>query len=1030
MSNFEAERRLEMEQARSRLREIEASIYTQRQPIAALQANVTGPGLGPERMPAKGWKPFAVHDRWGGFDQTTWFKMTVTIPASMKGNRVLARIRPGGESLAYVNGQPFQGLDRNRDELYLVEKAKGGERFEIALESVPSVRFDEYHHFEYADIVVMHPDAWDFYWDARVVYIVIEQLEKNYAPRRQLLELLKNALYEADLQHVGTPAYYKSLAKARRFLQAGLKRFETSYGMGKLILTGQSHIDTAWLWPLRETRRKCGRTFSTMLNLMDRYPEFIFLASQPIQYEWIKNHYPELFKRIKQRVKEGRWEVFGGLWVENDCNVPSGEAVVRQLLYGNRFFRKEFGIHSPTAWLPDAFGYAWSLPQIFKKAQVDTFVTTKITWSRFTDFPYSVFQWEGVDGSRILGMMPPLNYNGDTHPRECIEQWNLFKQKERFEEIPFPYGHGDGGGGVTMEMIEVGKRLGNIVGVPKCEMGRIQDSIDRMKTQCPFEDLPVWNSELYLEFHRGCQTTQARTKRNNRKSELLLRQTEFLASWALARGGKYDQATLYDAWKIVLTNQFHDILPGSSITEVYSQAGKDYGQARALATAVRAGALKYLAGQIDTSGPGEAVVVFNDLSWARTDVARVEASLPKGGCHVVDGAGTIVPSQQAGPGELLILAEGVPPLGYSVYHIVPGEAPAPKAIKATPTGMENDFIRVAFDKKGRIARLYDKVEDRDVLVKGKPGNVLELFEDRPHGNDAWDIDPNFEDITWEPAPAESITVIETGPVRAIVRIVRKTERSVITQDVTLMAHSSRVDFVTHVDWHEKRVLLKAAFPVDIRSSHATYEIQFAAIERATHRNTDFDRARYEVPAHRWADLSEGDYGVSLLSDCKYGYETKGNLMRVSLLRSPVDPDPRADEGEHHFTYAIYPHAWSWRNGTVQEGGELNSPLLAMTVPAKKGVLPCSDAFACVDVDHVIIDTVKRAEDSNDLIVRVYEAYGQRGPVALTFGNKPLQATECDLMEENDVPVKADDATIRFHVTPFEIRSFKVRFRSA
>ncbi|HOV72947.1 MAG TPA: alpha-mannosidase [Candidatus Hydrogenedentes bacterium] len=1027
MSNFEAERRVEMEQARNRLREIWNTVYTDRQPIGRIQARVTGPGLGPERMPKSGWRPFSVHDRWGGFDQTTWFRMTVAIPKRMKGQCVVALIRPGGESLAYVNGQPFQGLDRNRDELFLAERSKGGERFEIALESVPSVRFDEYHHFEYADIAVMHREAWDFYWDARVVYTVLEQLEKNSTPRQQLLELLKDAMFKVDLQHVGAPAYHASLIAAGRFLRTGLKRFEASYGMGKLILTGQSHIDTAWLWPLRETRRKCGRTFSTMLNLMDRYPEFVFLASQPVQYEWMKEHYPELFRRIKQRVKEGRWEVFGALWVENDCNVPSGEAVVRQLLYGNRFFRKEFGIHSTTAWLPDAFGYAWSLPQIFKKAQVDTFVTTKITWSRFTEFPYSVFQWEGADGTRILGMMPPLNYNGNTHPRDCIEQWKLFRQKDRFEEVPFPYGHGDGGGGVTMEMIEFGKRLGNIVGVPKCELGRIQDCIDRMKTQCRFEDLPVWNSELYLEYHRGCQTTQARTKRNNRKLEFLLRQTEFLSSWALMHGGRYDRAALYDAWKIVLTNQFHDILPGSSITEVYAQADQDYARARGLATSVRAAALNHLAGRIDTSGPGRPVLVFNDLSWVRTDAARVEMPLPQGDFHVVDGAGAGALCQQTGPNELLILAEGVPPLGYAAYHVVPGASSVENTLKAASTGMENDFIRLTFDKKGRIARLYDKIEHRDLLVKGQPGNVLELFEDRPHGNDAWDIDPNFEEVSWEPRPAESIEVVETGPVRAIVRMVRKTERSVITQDVTLHAHTSRIDFVTHVDWHEKRVLLKAAFPVNVRASHATYEIQFAAIERATHRNTDFDRARYEVPAHKWADLSEGDYGVSLLSDCKYGYETKGNRMRISLLRSPVDPDPKADEGEHLFTYAIYPHAWTWRNGTVQEGFELNSPLLAFAAPAKKGMLPPCGAFASVDADHVVIDTIKRSEDSNALIVRVYEAYGQRGPVALTFGRTPKRVTECDLMEENDTPIKTKGATVCFDITPFEIRSFKVAF---
>ena len=1029
MLHSDPERRIESEQIRSRLREIEDTIYSNRQPIGNFQVCVTGVGLGPARIPKSGWKPFAVHERWGGFDQTTWFRMRVRIPASMKGHRVLAFVRPGGESLVYLDGQPFQGLDDNRDDLYLTGKAKGGETFDLAIESVPSVRFDDYHYFKYADIAVMHPLVWEFYWDCRTAFSVWEQLEPNYAPRRRLMELLHRAVLSVDMQHKDGPAYYTSMAKAQRTLRNGLKAFETSLGMGKLILTGQSHIDTAWLWPLRETRRKCGRTFSTMLNLMDRYPDFVFLCSQPVQYEWMQEHYPEIFKRIKRRVKEGRWEPFGALWVESDCNVPSGEALVRQLLYGNRYFRKEFGVHSRTAWLPDAFGYSWSLPQILKKAQVDTFVTTKITWSRFTEFPYSVFQWEGADGTRIWGMMPPLNYDGNIHPKECIMQWNLFKQKERFEELPYPYGHGDGGGGVTMQMIEYGRRLKNIVGVPKCELGRIQDSIDRMKQQCRFEDLPVWNNELYLEYHRGCQTTQARTKRNNRKCEFLLRQTEFLSSLALLNGGKYDRKTLYDAWKIVLTNQFHDILPGSSITEVYTQTDLDYEKAKSLAAAARASALKHLVERIDTSGEGTPIVVFNDLPWVRSDVAQATLPLPKGAFVVLAPNGVPVPHQQTGPNDVLFEVDGLPPMGYAVYRVVRSKSAAEpiRRLNASPKGMENDFLRIRFDKDGCLTSVYDKVEQREALEKGQRGNVLQLFDDRPHGNDAWDIDPNFEEIMWEPRAASSIGVAETGPVRAIVRVVRKTERSVITQDITMYSNLPRLDFVTHVDWHEKRVLMKAAFPVDVRSSWASYEIQYATIGRATHQNTDFDRARYEVAAQKWADLSEGDYGVSLLNDCKYGHDTKGNVMRVSLLRSPIDPDPKADEGEHRFTYSLYPHAWDWRNGTVQQGYQLNAPVLAVAARAKHGALPATYAFAAVDAENVIIDAVKRAEDSPALIVRLYEAYGQRGDVSLTFGRKPTRVTECDLMEENDAPVTMRGATIRFHVKPYELRTFKVQF---
>jgi len=1028
MPSFETERIMEAEQIRNRLDEIRQTIFAARQPIPALEACVTGAGLGPGQLPRKGWQPFQPHQRWGGFDQTTWFRCTVTVPAAMRGQRVVALIRPGGESLAFVNGKPTTGLDDNRDEIFLTDNARGGEKFTIALESVPSVRFDTFHHFQYADIAVMQTAPWDFYWDAATALAVWHQLDPNSAPRQRLLTAIKQAVFAVDLQHKGEPLYFEALARARRMLANSLKQFE-SHDMGSLTLIGQSHIDTAWLWPLRETRRKCSRTFSTVLQYMDRYPHYTFLCSQPVQYEWIKTHYPDQYERIRNRVKQGRWEPFGAMWVESDCNVPSGESITRQLLFGNRFFRKEFGMQSRTAWLPDAFGYSWSLPQIFKKAQIDTFVTTKITWSRYTDFPYSVFQWEGADGTRIWGMMPPLNYNGDTHPKFCIEQWDKFKEKEVFDVVPFPYGYGDGGGGPTLEMLEYAARLGNITGVPKCTNGTMQACIDRMKTQCRFEDLPVYNGELFLEYHRGCQTTQARTKRNNRKCETLLRQTELLSTLAMLHNVPYNQGDLHEAWKIVLTNQFHDILPGSSINEVYAQADKDYAEARRVAASVRATAMRGLIDQMDTTGEGIPLVVFNTLSWMRNTVAHVTIPLPAGDFTVTDPAGNPVPHQVAGPQDLLFEAVDLPPLGYAVYRLISGKAsPAVgNQLTASAAGIENLFIRARFDRQGRITRIFDKLEQRDIIPKGQRANVLQFFDDRPHGNDAWDIDHNFEEIMWEAGPAESIEVIEQGPVRAIVRITWRTEHSRIIQDVTLHAHSARIDFVTHVDWHEKRLLMKTAFPVDIRASRATYEIQWATIERPTHHNTAFDRGRFEVPAQRWADLSEGDYGVSLLNDCKYGYDIKNNVMRLSLLRSPVDPDPHADEGEHDFTYSLLPHAWSWRNGVIEEAADLNEPPLAVAATSHAGALPAAAAFAAVDIENVIIDTVKKAEDGNAVIVRLYESAGQRGDAAITFAKKPRKVSECDLMEENDIPMKASGNTVKLYLTPYEIRTLKVTF---
>ncbi|GMV99145.1 MAG: alpha-mannosidase [Candidatus Hydrogenedentota bacterium] len=1045
MPHVEAERRIERAQLERRLNEVYGTLYSNRQPIADIQYCVTGKGKGPERMPKTGWKPFKVLQMWGGFDQTTWFKLRLTIPKSFSGKRVVALVRAaessfiptatglteGGESLAYINGVPFQGLDRNRDELVLVEKAKGGEKFEIVLEACPSTRFDLHHIFAYADIAVMNPLVWEFYWDVKTALEVSDELDVNYAPQRKLVKLLHDAVWAVDLQHKGETSYFHSIAKAQKHLRSGLKEFANSYGMGKLVLAGHAHIDTAWLWPLRETQRKCSRTFSTILKLMDMYPEFHFSCSQPIQYEWIKTYWPELYTRIKQRVKEGRWELCGAPWVEPDHNVPAGESLIRQYLYGNRFFEKEFGRRSHIAWVPDSFGYTWSLPQIMKGCGLTAFITTKIDWSQFAPFPYSMFEWEGIDGTRITAVMPPLNYNGNPVPKDCIAQWNLFKQKELVDELPFSFGWGDGGGGPTMAMIERGRRLNNIVGVPKMEFGRLEDTVDRMQVQAEGKSIPVYNGELYLELHRGCQTTQARTKRNNRKCEFLLRDAEFLSSLALLAGGKYDNETLIKAWKIVLTNQFHDILPGSSLTEVYTTADKDYAEAKQLATSVRDNAAAHLVKRIDTSGPGTPIVVFNSLSWVRNDIATAAVAIPKGTFHVVSPHGDAVPHQVAADGSLLFQADGVPTLGHAVYRVMSGAAEDAAAsaglLKASKNGMENEFVRLTFDAKGRIKTLYDKLFEREVLAPGQTGNVLQLFDDRPYDHDAWDIDHNFEEIAWEPDAPESIKVIETGPVRAVVRFVRKTEKSVIRQDVIMYANSPRIDFDTKVEWNEKRTLLKVAFPVDVRSSSAAFEIQYGTIERPTHRNDARDRGRFEVPAIKWADLSESNYGVSLLNDCKYGYDVKDNVLRLSLLRSSIDPDPRADEGHHEFIYSLYPHGGDWRTGTVQTGYELNVPLFCVVAKPAKGAEPEAAAFASVDAENVCIDWVKRHEDSNAIVVRLYEAYGWRGDVTVTFDRKPKRIVECNLVEEKDKPVKITGNSIAYYTTPYQVKTFKVTF---
>jgi alpha-mannosidase len=1042
MASFDVERVIEVRQLRNRLEEIRGTVFSHRQPLTQLRCCVTGRFKGPESMPKSGWRPFKIMERWGGLDQTTWFRMTARVPKAFAGQRVATMIRPcaytdipglrdhdqTGEGLAYVNGNPFQGIDRNHEILVLTEKARGDEVFDIAIECTPQTRFDATHEFECADLAVMHRDAWDFYWDGTAYLDLIQALDRNQTTCRRMLNLVREAVWMVDLQAGGGPDYHASLAEGRRLLREGLKNF-TSHGMGQLTLIGQSHIDTAWLWPLRETRRKVGRTWSTVMRLMELYPEFHFSASQPELFLFAKECHPELWKQIKKRVKQGRFEPCGATWVEQDSNMPCGEALVRQFLYGNRFYEQEFGFRSRTAWLPDAFGFPWSLPQIMRKAGIEYFFTIKISWSQFTKFPYGYFLWQGVDGSSIPAIMTPMNYNGNPVPADLIRQREAFSQKELVDEEPFPFGYGDGGGGPTMEMIEYGKRFGNVHGVPQCTFGRTEDCFDRMREEVPEAHLPVHNGELYLELHRGCQTTQGRTKRHNRKAEVLLHDAELLSSMALLHGGKYGQKTLFDAWRIVLTNQFHDILPGSSITEVYEDTEKDYARAREYAGSALDSAVGHLLSQIAMDGPGTPIVVFNTLSWLRSDVARARVKLPRGAFHVIAPDGGVVPSQRLENGEVLFEAYDVPPLGYAVYRVVKGEAPtdASGILNVSDGILENHCLEVRLDQSGRFVSVYDKVEDREVLAPGRKGNVLQIFDDRPGANDAWDIDHNFEALGWEPGPAKSVEVIEEGPVRAVIRVVRKTEHSTFTQDITLYALLPRVEVATHVEWHEKHALLKVAFPVNILSSRATYHIQYGTIERATHANTDLDFARFEVPAQHWADLSEGNYGVSLLNDCKYGYDVKGNTLRLSLLRAPVDPDPHADEGHHQFTYALFPHSGDWRNGTVSQGFEMNVPLLAVAAAPNGGSLPSTASFGCVDTDHVLIDAVKKAEDSEAIIVRVYEACGERGPAAITFGPKPRKAAECNLMEENDKTVKLRKHTLEFYIKPYEIRTFKVVF---
>ncbi len=796
----------------------------------------------------------------------------------------------------------------------------------------------------------------------------------------------------------------------------------------ELILSGHSHLDVIWLWPLWETTRKCARTFSSMVDYIDRFPKFTFTQSQAYLYEQTKKHYPRLYDRIRQAVRARRWEVSTGMYVEADTNIPSGESLVRQVMFGKRFAKDEFNLDVDVLMLPDVFGYSAALPQILRKAGIKYFTTQKLAWNDTNPFPHTTFTWEGLDGSEILAhFLPSLNYNASPEPGELARAEKRHLDKDRSRPGLYQYGHGDGGGGPTTQMIEYVGRAKNFEGLPKCKTGFVSELFHKLERES--SDLARWVGEFYFECHRGTFTTQATTKMLNRRSELALRHAELLGAIGSTIGGKYDQAALTECWKLVLLNQFHDVLPGTSISAVYELVTEQLSEVIARSAKLADNSAAAIAKQIDTTGDGRPVIVWNTLSWYRTGVVRIQPPQTRSRPTVIDSKGESVPSQKCSSGELMFLAADVPAMGYEVYRLAEG---APKAaalpLKVSEKLLENDLLRVRINKNGELTSVYDKTNGREAL-RGGHGNEFQLYEDRPSNWDAWEIDDHRRDERLRLADATSVKVVERGPVRAAVEVRRTIGTSSLVQRIVLHAHAARVDFETKIDWCEDQKTLKVAFPVDVRAQQATYEIQFGALERATHRNTSWDAAKFEVPAHKWADLSEPGYGVSLLNDCKYGHDIHDNTMRLTLLRAPMSPDPQADRGHHEFAYAIMPHAGNHIDAeTVRRGYEFNVPLDATTPAARKGELPQTCSFFWVDSPAVVLDTVKKAENEDALILRLYEAHGGRADARLVTPLPVKSAVECDLLEKKALGklAKPKDCSLALKFAPFEIKTLKLK----
>jgi alpha-mannosidase len=814
--------------------------------------------------------------------------------------------------------------------------------------------------------------------------------------------------------------------------------------VGQLLLTGHAHIDLAWLWPLAETHRKARRTFASVLDLMDRYDDFTFNQSSAQLYAWVEEEAPDLFERVRQRVAEGRWETIGGSWLEPDCMVTGGEAFVRHLLYGQRYFESRFGKRSTVAWLPDVFGFSAGIPQLLRGAGIGGFFTIKLTWNETNPFPYDLFAWQGLDGSRVTANMfrnlpPAFGYNGNIAPLDTFGTWRNFGGKRLHDESLLAFGWGDGGGGPSFRMLENYARIQEFPALPRLRMGKIEDYFARL----PGDGLPVWVGELYLELHRGTLTTQGKVKALNRAAEHRLLEAEVFAALArlVAPAGFADpHDALGAAWRTLLLNQFHDVLPGSSINEVYQDAHRQLGEVVEAATTARdtaLGQIQTIPGNAATAATGGGLIVANAGLQPRPLSALVAGA--EAGPVFRDASGALVPTQPTEDG-LLVHASAcaVPGLGWTVLTAEPaGATTAPSVAHPVrierhgdATVLEHEELRVEIGTDGTVSRMVDVLANREVLA-GR-GNQLWVYVDKPRNWEAWDVDEDYERAGDEIGGVEAIEVVETGPLRAAVRVSRAWRDSRIVQTYRLLAGSKRLDVETTVDWRERNVLLRARFPLAVHAEEATYETMFGAVRRATHRNTTFEQARFEVSGHRFADLSEPGYGVALLNDGKYGHAAHGNVLSLSLLRGPLYPDPYADAGEHRFAYALYPHAGDWTAGGVtREAFAFNSPLVARPV-ATGGSLPTSWCLVACDGIELALGSLKRAEEGDGLILRLYEPHGARGLATLRFA-RPIQSAErATLLEEHDPSPVAEatepvvtDNVLRLSVRPFEVVTLRV-----
>lgn len=984
---------------------------------------------------AEPWEEFdskTMH--WYGPDEHYWFRAEYTVPKSMDGKTLYLKVATqvdhwdyakNPQFLLFVNGQMTQGMDLNHQTVMLERCAKEGETYTIDLQGYTGVMFAELTFT--METVEVDETINEIYYDIVVPLQGFSRMQEDDKVRKDLRTILNNTVNLLDLRTPYSEEFYQSIEEAHNYIQKAL--YEDMSGYEDVIASciGHTHIDVAWLWTVAQTREKVARSFSTVLKYMDEYPEYKFMSSQPALYQFLKERYPETYEKIKERVKEGRWEPEGGMWVEADCNLTSGESLVRQFLYGKKFFKDEFGIDSRILWLPDVFGYSGALPQIMKKSGIKYFMTTKLAWNQINKVPYDTMMWRGIDGSEIfthlittLGVGQSeadffTTYNGMLHPDAILGGWHRYQNKDINNDILIAFGYGDGGGGPTREMLETSKRMEKgIRGIPKVRQEFAGNYFEELEERVEGnKSLPVWEGELYFEYHRGTYTSMGRNKRSNRRCEQLLMDAELLEVLT----GTSEKEEMDKIWRTVLLNQFHDILPGSSIAEVYEVTKKEYAEIESRLAEMIAEKLNLL-----MDGGQDKISVFNTLGFDRNDVVSL------GDCHaaaLTDESGKIYPVQETAQGAVAYITD-IPAKGGKTLQLLDTVKEEASRIQITENGIETPFYRISIDENGLFTSIYDKECDREVLKAGEKGNLLRMYEDKPMHYDCWDIDMYYSEKYWDAEKADKIQWTEEGPVRATLVIQRTISNSVIKQEIHFYADSRRIDFSTWVDWKEHQHLLKVHFPVNIHSDEATFEVQFGNLKRKIHGNTSWDEARFESCGQKWMDISEGHYGVSLLNDCKYGYSAKDSNIALTLIKSGIDPNKTADQEEHVFTYALYPHKEMWSAaGTVQEAYKLNQPAYATKGELKN----TGKSFISTDKDNIIIETVKPAENGDGMIVRLYDCENSLTKATLTFAEGMLESVEeCNLMEEKEADIEACGNSFTVSVKPYEIKTYRVRLK--